>query len=310
MTRKRRLSLVREADASGRTLEIYQEIKQALGIPQVNAVFQAYGAYPRFLDLMWKLLRPAVDTREFFQCANRLRAEAYTRVHNYFAVPDLCSPIRQIHFSTGAQHELTHAVDLFHYTDPLLLLIAAVQFQAFEDGPAHVRVAKASADHPVFTEKLVMLTEEAAPSPTRKIYDDIKRTLGVTSINADFQAFARWPDFLGFYWNALKPVVSSPLYGEHKHALRESALAFANDLPNAPQLSVEHMKHSRLTDEEITSAIHITDESLHSSSGSILNVAFAKISLEGGNRIRSPHRKEKDAEQTPAMAESHPERAA
>src|SRR5436305_14040609 len=110
LSRKRRLASVRESDAAGPTLEIYQEIKSALGVPHVNLILQAYGAHPHFLELAWKSLHPAIETREFFPCADRIRGEAYTAVHNYFSVPDLCSSIREVHFSAGAQHELTDAV--------------------------------------------------------------------------------------------------------------------------------------------------------------------------------------------------------
>lgn len=307
LTRKRRLPLVREADASGRTLEIYREIKEVLGVPHVNLIFQAFGAYPRFLDLMWKALRPAAETRQFFQHADRLRAEAYTRTHNYFLIPDLCSSIREIQFSNGAQHELTDVVELFHYNNPLLLLIAALQLQAFEDGPAHRQSAATGAEHPVIAENPVQITEESAPPPTRKIYEDIKRTLGVSYVNTDYQALARWPDFLNLYWNAFKPVASSPLYGESRHALRESSSALASDLPNAPQLGVEHMQDAGLKDEEISAAINITEEFLENLSGLVLNVAFAKIALEGGNRRRVPGR---ELRPMPDRYPDHPERAA
>src|SRR5579859_271142 len=288
LSRKRRLPVVREGDASGRTLEIYHEIKSSLGVPHVNVIFQAYGAHPRFLDLMWKVLKPAVETREFFSCADRLRAEAYTRAHNYFSVPDLRNRVREIHFSGGAEHELIDAVELFHYNNPPLLLIAALLLQAFEDGPAYPRSAHLGAPHPVFTQKLMKISEEAAPAPIRKVYDDMKRVLGVNFINTDYQAFARWPDFLNLYWSALKPLISSPLYGESSHALRESALGLASELPNAPQLSVERMQEAGLSNNEISGAIRITEDFLELLSGLVLNVAFAKIALEGGNQMKSP----------------------
>ena len=302
------MPVVRESDASGRTLEVYQEIKSSLGIPHVNVIFQAYGAHPRFLDMMWRVLKPAVETREFFSCADRLRAEAYTRAHNYFSVPDLCDRVREIHFSSGAQHELTDAVELFHYNNPLLLLIATLLLQAFEDGPAHRRSAEVGSQHQVFTQKLVKITEEAAPAPIRKIYDDMKRVLGVNFINTDYQAFARWPDFLNMYWSALKPLVSSPLYGESSHALRESAMGLASELPNAPQLSVERMQEDGLSDNEISGAIHITEDFLELLSGLVLNVAFAKIALEGGNQMQSP-RPDRNLEEI-RRSEDHPQRAA
>ncbi|HWC17769.1 MAG TPA: halocarboxylic acid dehydrogenase DehI family protein [Terriglobales bacterium] len=302
LSRKRRLPLVREAEASGRTLEIYKEIKASLGVPQVNVIFQALGAYPAFLDLMWQSMQPAMGTQEFFRSAERLRGEAYTRTHNYFSIPDLCDSIRQVHFSTGAQHELTEVVELFHYNNSLLLLIAAVLLQAFEDGPAQRRTAEVDAEHPVFTHAPITISEESAPPPIRRIYDDIKRTLGVSVINTDYQAFARFPDFLTMYWNALKPAISSPLYGENRHALRESAMSLATDLPNAPQLTVEHMQDAGLSTEEITAAIHITEEFLELLSGLVMNVAFARIALEGGNK--------KSTQAGKQIGTDHPQRAA
>src|SRR6185437_3095508 len=76
LSRKRRVPMVKESEATGRTLEIYQEIKSALGVPHVNLFYQAYGAHPRFLELHWKLMRPAIQTREFFRFSERLGAEA------------------------------------------------------------------------------------------------------------------------------------------------------------------------------------------------------------------------------------------
>lgn len=306
-SRKRRLPLVSEADATGRTLEIYQEIKAALGVPHVNVLFQAYGAQPRFLEVMWNLLRPSVGTREFFSKADRLRAEAYTWMHNYFSIPDLCEQIREVHFSPGAQHELTDAVELFHYNNPLLLLVAAIQLQAFEDGPAKHWTAETGADHPVFLQRPIRITEEAAPLPIRKIYDDIKRTLGLSYVTTDYQSFARWPDFLSVYWNALKAAIISPLYGESKHSLRESALALASELPNVPQLSVERGHEFNLTSDELSTAIHITEEFLEGLSGLVLNVAFARIALDGGNQ-QKPNGKPNLPDLVPTA--NQPERAA
>jgi len=306
-SRKRRLPLVSEADATGRTLEIYQQIKSALGVPHVNVIFQAYGAHPRFLDVMWNLLRPAVATREFFAKADHLGAEAYTWMHNYFPVPDLCYQIKQIDFSVGAPHELTGVVELFHYNNPLLLLIAAILL-AFEDGPVKHWTAEVGADHPVFKDKPIKITEEAAPAPIRKIYDDIKRTLGASYVNTDYQAFARWPDFLSAYWNALKAALASPIYGESKHSLRESALSLASQLPNAPQLGMEHVHEMDLGSQEMSAAIHITEEFLETLSGLVLNIAFARIALEGGNQLRPTAKPE--ATQKQALAMDRPGQAA
>jgi hypothetical protein len=88
-------------------------------------------------------------------------------------------------------------------------------------------------------------------------------------------------------------------------------MALATDLPNAPQLTVEHMQDAGLGAEEISAAIHITEEFLDLLSGLILNIAVAKIGLEGGNRpaisVPRDRRPEQLRQQAPA---DHPERAA
>src|ERR671922_534395 len=74
--KKGKPALVGEQEAEGSTREIFSEIKQALGVPHVNLVFQAYAAHPRFLELHWRATKPILGTQEFFQLADRLRAEA------------------------------------------------------------------------------------------------------------------------------------------------------------------------------------------------------------------------------------------
>src|SRR5947207_6859293 len=76
--KKHKLHLVREAEADGRTLTIFEEIKQALGIPYVNMMFQAFASFPEFFELFWQTLKPVLATREFFAFSERIGAEGYT----------------------------------------------------------------------------------------------------------------------------------------------------------------------------------------------------------------------------------------
>jgi hypothetical protein len=181
-------------------------------------------------------------------------------------------------------------------------LIAAAQFQAFEDGPGLKKTSSSPPEHPAYQQPPVKISEESAPPAIRKIYEDIKRTLGLAFINTDYQVFANWPEFFSFYWFSVKPFATSPLNGENQHALRESAASLANELPNAPQLTVEQMQEAGLSSEEIGAAIHITEEFLNLLSGLVLNIAFAKISLEGGTQPRVGTDKSKKEQKSPEAA--------
>src|SRR5437868_15551812 len=112
--RRGKLKLVRECEAQGRTCEIFDELKQALGIPFVPVVYQAFAAYPEFLEQHWQVFSPLLATEQFFLLGERLRGEAYTRMHNYFQIPDLCAPLTEMSCSEGAKHQLGEVIDLFN----------------------------------------------------------------------------------------------------------------------------------------------------------------------------------------------------
>jgi Halocarboxylic acid dehydrogenase DehI len=273
--------LVHEHEAGERVKPVFDDIKASLGVPLVNVVFQAYATHPQFLELHWKAAKPIVESEEFFNLAERLRAEAYTRMHNYFSIPDLCERMTDLSFSAGARHELTDVVELFNYNNPLLLLLVAAQMQAFDkavgrQNPVH------PASHLVYAQKPVLVDEEKAPSPIKKVYEDIKRTLAVPVVSTDYRAMARWPDFLADYWAVLKPLAQSPLYKEHCQAMRASALALANELPQPFQLTVAQLQDAGLSDDDVEAAVRITEVFVRVLSGLVLNVAVAKIGLEGG----------------------------
>src|SRR4051794_11477883 len=113
--KRQKLRLVPESEAEGEVLEIYQEIKHALGLPYINPMFQALGAFPEFFRVFWNVLHPDLDTQEFFSLAQRIAAESYTRVHNYLNVPNLRRRLEELEFSQGAQEELRDVIDLYLY---------------------------------------------------------------------------------------------------------------------------------------------------------------------------------------------------
>ncbi|HEV2038015.1 MAG TPA: halocarboxylic acid dehydrogenase DehI family protein, partial [Candidatus Eremiobacteraceae bacterium] len=60
------IPLIRESEATDeRAREAFRDIKSALRVPIVNLIFQAWAAYPKFLDVTWRRLRPSVLTIEF-----------------------------------------------------------------------------------------------------------------------------------------------------------------------------------------------------------------------------------------------------
>jgi len=280
--KRQKLRLVPESEAEGEVLRIYGEIKQALGLPYVTPMFQALGASPAFFRVFWNALRPDLETGEFFSLAQRIAAEAYTRVHNYLNVPNLSRRVEEMEFSPGAQEELRDAMDLYLYNNSVLLLIAAAAMQGFENPNATPRPTSAPVQHPTHPERPILVDERNAPPETRRIYEDIKKTMCTPFLNTSYINFGRWPDFLREYWAALKPVMLSPIYEQNRGAIHQSALSLAPEMPRPLQLSPAQLEDAGVSHSDLGAAIQTTEFFLTQLSKQLLNIAFAKISLEGG----------------------------
>ncbi|MFL6301480.1 MAG: halocarboxylic acid dehydrogenase DehI family protein [Terriglobales bacterium] len=281
--RRGKLLLVREKEAEGRTREIFAEIKQALGIPFVPVLYQALAAHPQFLEHHWRAFSSLAASHQFFQLGDRLRGESYTRMHNYFQINDLCEPLTEMSFSEGAKHQLGDVIDLFNYTNPLLLVIVSAQLLAFEQPiGSDAQEQDTRADHPWFHEKPTLVEENVAAPPVKKIYEEMKRTLNLPVVNTDYRAFARWPDFLREYWKALRPIVQAPSYREQQRALCESSEAMVKELRTKIDFSPEWIESVDVDEKQLESALRIFEIFQNILSGLILNVAAAKIGFEGG----------------------------
>lgn len=284
-----RLRTIAEQDADPATRRIYDEIKVALSLPGLQLYYPALGAYPGFLALHWEIVRQAAGSRELLAAAECLRADAYTRAHNYFSIPDLSTqggPPEPF----GAEPEIVRSANYFHYRDPLVLLLFAYQIQAM-DGPTGIGPDGAGISHDLVAAKSPLdklppsVSETDAPAPLRKRYEDIRRVMGCPFVAPEFCAFATQPDFLDAYWKAVKEMLASPLYPACKHGIRSNAWTLAAQLPGPVELSVDRLAEVGLSPEDIASIARILELFVDYLSGSLLHVAAAKIALEGGNLV-------------------------
>lgn len=294
--RGNRLKLVSENEASGRTREIFAEVRYALGLPAVPLLYRAYATFPAFLEVHWEAFRPAMQSRQFFTLGNRLAAEAYTRAHNYFQVRDLAARLaaRDPEQQIGCA-PLTQVIDYYQYLDPLQLLIAAGQLQALEGPTGRREAAIEPPARPEFSTVPEMIEEEAAPSSVQRIWDERRRLLDLAYISDEHRALATWPEFYQEYWLALRQLMASPLYADSQYRVAESALGLARELPARIETSVPHLLEAGLTVEDVASLSRISEVLLHSLSGQVLDITFARIGCEGGTRHEKLSKREEKA---------------
>ena len=279
-----RLRLVTETEAHGRTQELYEDIRTTLGLPITPTAFQAFAVVPSFLELAWNALRPVARTQEFFILADRLRADAYTRCYTYFTVPDLCARLEALQYSRGAREEIAASIEMLNHGSGIVLLLLAVLLQSFEGPVGQDCTCERPAIRPVYAVRPPLVSEDTAPPDVQRIFDDIRKTLKVPHLTAEMRALARWPEFFADYWQALKTAVGSPLYEVCFRGVHETAFSVTREIPLVVELTTEQLSGAGLSEEEIASVVRIADSFVTATVATVLNVAFAKIGMEHGNK--------------------------
>ncbi|MGB9255116.1 MAG: halocarboxylic acid dehydrogenase DehI family protein, partial [Candidatus Korobacteraceae bacterium] len=277
-----RLRLISEADASPRTREIFCEVRERLGLPVVPLLYQAYAVFPEFLELHWQSFRPLLESRQFFVLGARLAAECYTRAHNYFAVDGLAG--YEVEPAANVTLPLTQVLDYYQYLDPFLLLITAAQMQAFEGAAGEPGDATDNARHASFLVAPRLLSDGEAAAAVQRIWSERRRIVELAFASDEHRALACWPEFYQRYWAGLKSVLQSPLYADGQYRLGESALKLAHELPVPVDTSIPQLLEAGLDNDQVYSLVRVNEAFMQALTGLLLDITFARIGLEGGNR--------------------------
>lgn len=276
-----RLKLVTEADAPSRTREIFRDLRECLGLPVIPELYQAYAAFPEFLELHWRAFRPVFESRQFFLLGARLAAESYTRAHNYFDIPSLhgwdAAP------KPATPLSISQVLDYYQYLDPLLLLITAAQMQAFEGPVGDAHAATESAAHPDFRVAPCLLQDQQAPAGLQRCWAERRRVLELAFTSGEHRALACWPEFYREYWATLKRLLLSPVYADCQYRLADSALNMVAELPVRVETSVAQLLEAGLADERVTEVARLNDSFVQALTGLLLDTTFARIGFEKGS---------------------------
>lgn len=304
MTWKRpnRLAVVGESEASESIAEVYTEIKAAVGVSQVPLLFQMYATTGPLLLHLWHTLKPVLSTVEVAEGSKKLRADAYTRMHSYFPIPDQSGSLRASQFSGPRTDELSRTIDFFHHEDAALLLLTTLIAECF-DNPVGGRSARLK---PALCQNINLsptLAEDSDLSPgTRKILEEARRGFGLGVVPTEFRALAHWPDFLSGHWRMWKGITESALLAACEHQLMQHAIELTHGLPGPLELSSAVLEENGISEEEFAGIVRFTRNWNRALVTLLLEISAAKIAVEGGTGVSRFKEEEQPAEALPIRA--------
>jgi hypothetical protein len=235
---------VAEHEADGDVERIYHEIKQTLRVTGINLNFRTWAGDEKFFVAMWEAVRPNAETRAFENAADRIRAEAVRAAATLGSV----EAAARVHLGESQLYQLRAALHLYHYINPKLLLLTsavrlALEGERFEaDHETHVNLERLERGEPEKMYPMEMVADEPDDPALRDLFDDIKRTLSLASINSDYRTLALWPEYLAAAWAGLKPIIARHAYRTAADELRQLARSLARTLPHPIPLSRQRVQ--------------------------------------------------------------------
>ena len=229
------LEQVREGEVPAELAGVYRDIRHCLRTTYVPLPFRVLAAHRGALRGIWEQLRPNVMTRAFEEYAGDLRASLAR------AAFDLGTRlIEPVFASEGIEADDLEAareqIDLFHYTDPKVLLCLAA-LHAMESGGVSGRtlpagmlahVPEADPEMPSF-----VLPPEEPGGITGEVLHNVTRGLGLPVAEIELRTLGHWPEMLEIAWEQLAPILQHRALPEALTQVRQEAAQFAELFPFA-----------------------------------------------------------------------------
>lgn len=249
------ISLTRESEATDeRVREAFRDIKGALRVSVVSDIFQAWAAFPKFLEVVWRRMRPSVLTSQFAALASSIDAKVRAGAEDW-AVGDHAASLRARAAGESDIARMREIVELFAQLDPKLMILASAVSVALTGasvggggtkGPH--RDDERERPREFRGARFGLVEERDAPPRVRSIYDDIKATLGLPFVATEYRAMATYPDWLEIWWKDCKPRLQEPRYRSLCDTIARAGTYAAGALPHQLFFSAQLLESSDIVD--------------------------------------------------------------
>ncbi|MDQ6767739.1 MAG: halocarboxylic acid dehydrogenase DehI family protein [Candidatus Eremiobacteraeota bacterium] len=280
------IPLIRESEATDeRAREAFRDIKSALRVPIVNLIFQAWAAYPKFLDVTWRRLRPSVLTIEFAALADSINKKVREGTESW-PISDHAAQLRARAVNESDIARMREIVDLFTEVNPKLAILATavdIALSGLSAGGVGTKGPQRDEERERPKEfrgvRFTLVEERDALPRVRSIYEDMKATLGLPFIETEYRAMASYPDWLEVWWKDGKPRAGDVRYKALGDDLAASAAQAARTLPHRLFLSNDLLESCALDDAKRAELRRINAMFTRLLPGLIMNLEVARRGL-------------------------------
>lgn len=275
------IHLVPEYCARGHLKLCYDELKRTLQVPWAGVVTMAYAHFPTFYASLWGGVRKLCASRQFVYAAQDLR-EFVEATISTLSPPPIARRLENAGYGACEIGDIRATIEIFSHGNFLYLLLATIVRSLLEDIELSERrsAPKFGWHHAPDQNVAVTLMEgHHADIPTKKLFDDIKTTLGLPFVNTDYRALARWPTYFAMAWRDLRPAIESKRYEALVEEIHDRVFSAILDLPNPGHLSSRALRDAACQDASLEEILEVARLFQWLLPGLVCNVAFLRQQL-------------------------------
>lgn len=266
-------------EASREVERLYYEAREVLRVTGVPCALRAWAAHERFFGALWGTLGPNLETRAFEEAADALREEA---LEDAAALGPL-GAWEAVRLGESQAFHLRGALELCHYVQPKLLVLASAARLALADEPVGRGLTPGSAERIERGPSSRMAAMEWAPKPPSEprvaaVWEDVERTVGGPDVADEWRALGLWPDLLVAAWERARPRLLSEEFIQAADALRLSARRVARGLPY--RVALTHQRVEALG-EDVAAVFRVTNALEHRLPAQVLMLALLARDVPG-----------------------------
>lgn len=270
--------------AEGDLLADYADTKAVLQVPWMGVVAMAFAGYRNFYRTFWGAFRETFASREMVEACESLRRDAEDAVLA-LEPPPITPRLETVGYAPRELQDIRDMIEVFSHGNFAYCQMATLARLLLEghDLANHSTAAPFSGRHaPEASVPFLLMEAHHVDAPTKAVYEDIMRRLGLPFVNTDYRALARWPSCIALCWGDLREHVTSPQYEQIVTGMHHAHVEAALSMPNPGRLSGDALRAAAEKDgspDEILAVVQLFQWLLP---GLIANVAFFRAQFEAG----------------------------
>ena len=228
MTARTYLPEVPEREAEGLVAELYEDIRQVVGLPIVNLVYRHLAVEPKRLEAAWNQLRPNLADAAIDSGAETLLTTAS------LDIPALSAPtLEAVGLDRRGLDAVAATLAAYNHANPRNL-IALLALRHGASGSGSPRPARREGE--AGWEILPMADLGSLDAPTLALLEEMTGAVTArgetTLIPGLFRHLAQYPVLLALAWTALRPSVEGRALARTANAVARQATGLAVALPH------------------------------------------------------------------------------